>query len=580
MEKVTLSKAARKAFSERLGRPVPDPNSEEFDELLEELREMQPDAYNDLYSALEYKSEPLPVEREALRAHKRAQRQRLANHLKNRETHDGKQITDKRKTIVVGGALATILMGWIGYTNVSRGFTAQAASVADEPSVQESVAEVDDSPFGVRADTPELGEELDMPEAVQVVRTVPPPPPKESPGPPEQPEQEPDKTESSLPFGMGRPLGASQDEPEDELPPVPGPPQPGVASAPPASPYLPSTSGAATGSAAEPTVLPGNLSFVPPEAPPEGPLNVLSSGGGQDTGLPSEPGSTLSAASAAQSGPSQALPPPTTLGGVSSEEETPAASTLGWEDAESQEGSVEEKSLSFVQQEGLSESSAASPATFTQPLPPVPRVGGGVPPAPATPEPAQGSAVSEPEVTDLSALLTPGTQLQAELVTGVAAADGVAMPVIARTTGDWCGESTCSKITWIGEASYSGADRVELTFTQAVVGNTAQSVAARAFGGDELPGVRAGVRDVAPTAVQDLLRGAVGGASDYLDAFNSRETVIISEGEIIRQQAEPDLGTYLLGRGTELFSLPSDQTSIVRLAEIAPGTPFTVIYGL
>lgn len=223
MEKVTLSKAARKAFSEKLGKPVPDPNSEEFDELLEELRDMQPDAYNDLYSALEYKSEPLPVEKEALRAHKRAQRQRLANHIKNRETHDGKQITDKRKTIVVGGALATILMGWIGYTNVSRGFTAQAASVADEPAAQESVANVDDSPFGVQADTPELGEELDM-EAVQVARTAPPPPPKDSPEPAVQPEPEPTRTESSLPFGMGRPLGASPDEPEDELPPVPGPP--------------------------------------------------------------------------------------------------------------------------------------------------------------------------------------------------------------------------------------------------------------------------------------------------------------------------------------------------------------------
>ena len=582
MEKVILSKAARKAFSERLGRPVPDPNSEEFDELLEELREMQPDAYNDLYSVLEYKSEPLPVEKEALRAFKRAQRQRLADHLKNRETHDGKQITDKRKTIVVGGALATILMGWIGYTNVSRSFAAQAASGTDEPAAQESVANVDDSPFGVQADTAELGEDLDIPVAVQVVQTVPPPPPKDSPEPTEQPEPEPARTESSLPFGMGRPLEASQDqdEPEDELPPVPGPPQPGVASAPPASPYLPSTSGAATGGAAEPTVLPGNLSFAPLEATPEGPLNVLSSEGGQDTGLPSEPGSTLAATSAAQSEPSQALPPPTSLGGVSSEEETPAASTLGWEDAESQEGSVEEKSLSFAQQEGLSESPAASPAMSTQPLPPVPQVGGGVPPAPATPEPAQGSAVSEPEVTDLSVLLAPGTQLQAELVTGVAAADGAAMPVIARTTGDWCGQGGCSEITWIGEASYPGADRVELIFTQAVVGNTAQSVTARAFGGDQLPSVQAGVRDVAPTAVQDLLRGAVSGASDYLDAFNSRETVIISEGEIIRQQAAPDLGTFLLGRGTDLLSLPSDQTSIVRLAEIAPGTPFTVIYGL
>ena len=580
MEKVTLSKAARKVFSERLGRPVPDPNSEEFDELLEELREMQPDAYNDLYSTLEYKGDPLPVEKEALRAFKRAQRQRLADRLKNRETHDGKQITDKRKTLIVGGALATILMGWIGYTNVSRGFAAQAASVADEPVVQESVGDVDDSPFGVQADTMELGEELDIPEAVQVVRTVPPPPPKDSPEPAEQLEPKPDKAESSLPFGMGRPLGASRDEPEDELPPVPGPPQPGVASAPPASPYLPAPSGSTTSGAAEPTVLPGNLSFVPPEATPEGPLNVLSSEGGQDTGLPSEPGSTLAAVSAAQSEPSQSEPPPTTLGGVSSEEETPAASTLGWEDAEGREGSVEEKSLSFAQHEGLSESAAASPATSTQPLLPVPQVGGGVPPAPATLEPAQVGAVSEPEVTDLSALLTPGTQLQAELVTGVAAADGVATPVIARTTGDWCGNRSCAEITWIGEASYSGTDRVELTFTQAVVGNTAQSVAARAFGGDGLPGVQAGVRDAAPTAVQDLLRSAVGGASDYLDAFNNRETVIIGEDEIIRQQAKPDLGTYLLERGTDLFSLPSDQTSIVRLAELAPGTPFTVIYGL
>lgn len=581
MERVTLSKAARKAFSEKLGRPVPDPNSEAFDELLEELREMQPDAYNDLYSALEYKSEPLPVEKEALRAHKRAQRQRLADHLKNRRTHDGKQIMDKRKTIVVGGALATVLMGWIGYTNVSRGFTAQAASAADEPTAQASIADVNDSAFGVRADTPTLGEELDLPEAVRVVQTVPTPPPQESPEPAGQPEPEPARTETSLPFGMGRPLGASQnqDEPEDELPPVPGPPQPGVATSPPASSYLPSTSGTATPVAAEPTVLPGNLSFSPPEATPAGPLNVLSVEGGQDTGLPSTPVSTLAVGSATQSEPSQAVLP-ISLGGVGSEEETPAASTLGWEDAQMQEGSVEEKSLSFAQQDRLSEGAAVSPATSTQPLPPVPQVGGGVPPAPATPAPARGEVVSEPEVTDLSALLTPGTPLQAELVTGVAAADGVAVPVIARTTGDWCGQGSCSEITWIGEASYLGADRVDLTFTQAVVGDTAQSVTARAFGGDQLPGVQAGMRDAAPTAVQDLLRGAVGGAADYLAALNSRETVVISEDEIVRQPSEPDLGTYLLGRGTELFSLPSDQTSIVRLAELAPGTSFTVLYGL
>jgi hypothetical protein len=353
-----------------------------------------------------------------------------------------------------------------------------------------------------------------------------------------------------------------------------------VTRAPPASPYLPAPSGTTTGGATEPTALPGNLSFVPPEATPEGPLNVLSAAEGPDAGLLSEPGSTLAASSAAP--PFQETPAPTSLGGVGSEAEAPAASTLGWEGPD-QDNIVEEKNLSFGQegqQGGLPQSAAASPATSTQLLPPVPQVGGAVPPPPAIQESTPEETVSESEVTNLSTLLTPGTQLRAELVTGVAAADGAAAPVIARTTGNWCGQGSCSEITWVGEASYFGTDRVELAFNQAVVGDTAQSVTATAFGADGLPGVQTRVRDVAPTAVQDVLRGAVGGASEYLEALRSRETVIIREGEIVRRPSEPDLGTYLLGRGTELFSPPSDQTSIVRLAEITPGTPFTVIYGL
>lgn len=100
MEKVVLSRAARTALGERLGQPIPNPDSEAFDALLEELREMQPDLYTDLVGALEYKGEALPVEKEALRAQKRAHRQKLADHLKNRRTHDGKRVPDKRKSLL------------------------------------------------------------------------------------------------------------------------------------------------------------------------------------------------------------------------------------------------------------------------------------------------------------------------------------------------------------------------------------------------------------------------------------------------------------------------------------------------
>jgi len=578
MEKVVLSKAARKALGERLGKPIPNPDSEEFDALLEELREMQPELYTDLVSALEHKGEVLPVEKEALRASRRAQRKRIADHIKNRQTHDGKQVPDKRKSVVLGGACAALLLAWIGYTNISNAFMVRAASteVTEQATPTHQAAGAEESPFGVKSDSPDLDVDFDIPETVQVVQATPPakapPPPAEEdePKPAVKPAPEPPQAESPLPFGLGRTLEPPQDEPEDELPPVPGPPQPGVASAPTTSPYLAAQPGATPTPAGEPEPLPANLSFVPLEATLEAPSATLSPEGQDDAGLPSAPGTTLAASS--QDAPEQ-TPPPTSLSAENAQEQAPAATTLNWNESE-EEAEALEKNLSFVQVE-QADLSATPPTT----LPPVPQVGGSTP-APPAPQGTAQAPTTEPEVTDLSALLSPGTSLQAELVTGVAAADGAAMPVIARTTGDWCEKGNCPEITWIGEASYPGTNRIEMLFSQAVVGSTVQSITATAFDSDRLPGVQASVRDAAPTAVQDVIRGAVGGASDYLDALNSRETVILRDGEIVTEQAEPDLGNYLLQRGTELFSLPTDQTSILRLAEVAPGMPFTVIYGL
>lgn len=174
MEKVVLSKAARHALSERLGKPIPNPDSEEFDVLLEELRELQPELYTDLVNALEHKGEVLPVEKEALRASKRAQRKRIADHIRNRQTHDGKQVPDKRKSVVLGGTLAALLFAWIGYTNISNAFTARAASTenaTEQATPTQQAASTQESPFGVKSDSPDLSAGVDMPETVRVVRS-------------------------------------------------------------------------------------------------------------------------------------------------------------------------------------------------------------------------------------------------------------------------------------------------------------------------------------------------------------------------------------------------------------------------
>ena len=574
MEKVTLSKTARKALSERLGRAVPDPNSEAFDDLLEDLRELRPDDYTDLMGALEYHGDKLPVEKEAIRAYKRGQRQVIVDRLKNRQTHDNKRIPDKRKSLLLGLGLAGCLMGWMGYTNVSRAYTSAASEAEKTPAAQP--AKNTENTFGVSTDVADLGTQ----KLVAVVpgeppKVVPTPPPP-TPAPPRDPTTQPgtsEQTEAGLPYGLGRPVQQIQAAPG---PPVPSPPQPGAAGTPLASPYLPQTG--ETNSRAEATVLPGTLSFVLPDAVSDGPVDTLTAGG-DEIGLLNAPSTTLAAPSAQPSAAVQDAPLPPSLGGVSREDAQRAASGLRWEEPRAEPTAVTETNLSFPQdvQAGTLAQNPVNPST--QPLPPVPQVGGTRPP-PTTPEVQQGAVKRESEVVKLTALLTPGTQLEAVLVTGVAAADGATTPVVATTTGNWCGEASCPEITWIGEASYPGADRVNLTFSQAVIADTVQGVTASAFGGDQLLGVPAGVRDAAPTALQDVLRGAVGGAADYLDALNTRETVVVSGDEIIRQGAEPDLGTYLLGRGTDLFSLPSDQTSITRLAELPPGTAFTVIFGL
>ena len=578
MDKVILSKAARQALSERLGKPFPRPDSEEFNALLEELREMQPDLYTDVMGALEHKGEVLPVEKEALRAQKRAQRQHLADRLKNRRTHDDKRVPDKRKALVLGGVMVASLMGWVGYTNFSHSFTAQAATVAETDLSPEATTQAENA-FGVRADGPDLGDTADVPKIVQVAAPpVLPPPPKPAPKLTEKPEPvdasptparaEPATgvSENPLPFLERIANTPKPDEKaETDLPPVPGPPQPSVTSAPP-TPYVPGQSTPTPSTAETEALPPGNLSFVPLEATEEGPATVLSTASPES--VAEAPAPTL-AASATQAEPVQ--PPPTSLSPENKDEDTPPATALNWETSQT-ETPATDTNLSFDQNRGDSSTPGST-------LPPVPEVGGGEPQPPAPRENAPPPA-KEPELVNLGEVLTPGTPLQAELVTGVAAADGAGMPVIARTTGNWCGNGDCQEITWIGEASYSGLDRIQIRFSQAVVGTTVQSTTATAFDSDQLPGVKASVRDAAPTAVQDLMRGAVGGAADYLDALNTRETVFLREGEIVSEQAEPDLGNYLLQRGTELFSLPSDQTSIVRLAEVAPGTTFTVTYGL
>lgn len=178
--------------------------------------------------------------------------------------------------------------------------------------------------------------------------------------------------------------------------------------------------------------------------------------------------------------------------------------------------------------------------------------------------------------------LQPGVQLPAQLVTGVAVSEGVSSSVVAETAaeGTWCEKEPCPAITWLGTAQLERPGRISVAFEQAVINGEARAVSASAFGDDALPGLTAAMSDTSPTVAQDLLRAAAGGVSDYLQALSEQQKVTVQDGNVVVEDLEiPSIDRFLFGRAADLFDIPSDQTAIVRVAQIEPGTPVTIFVG-
>lgn len=555
MEKVTLPTSARKTLEAKLeGRKIPDPNSQEFDDLLEELRELNPEIYTELQASLEYKSDPLPVEHEAKLAGRRAKRQAFRDKLTNRQTHDNKTVPDKRKLFIVGSSLAMALFGWMTWsTAIAPLLFGRGSAGAQQP--EETPSETQQPAPTQQATPPEQGFGITAPRAQLASLTIPNAVPT-SDLPPQKPPEARAQTPTNTP-----PSRSTTDLPPRSTNDIPPEPTPITRQAQnvPTSPYqppsateTPATSDSAP-TTATPEALPNTLSFETSDEVGQLPTTLSS----QST--PIQADATLSSVPLSRA-EEQARNTPAASTTLSSTSGTPSKSTLNtslsWEADQPAQPDVQLTSTSV-------------------PLPAVPDVGQ-TPPAAG----AQRQARPQRQPINLQQALQAGTELKAELITAVAASGTQGTPVLAKTTGNWCKNAPCPDITWIGEATYDGTDRVNITFAEAVVSNNQQSVTATAFGDDRLPGLIANVGDGAPTAVQDLLRSSVGGASDYLNAINTRTTTTIEDGVIVQEQAEPDLGNVLLGRAANLFALPADQTSVVRYATLPDGQPLTVMFGI
>jgi hypothetical protein len=137
-------------------------------------------------------------------------------------------------------------------------------------------------------------------------------------------------------------------------------------------------------------------------------------------------------------------------------------------------------------------------------------------------------------------------------------------------------------VVWIGQAQLGPDRRIWVSIDQASFEGKTYSVRGQAVAiSDSRPGLQAAVWDEAPTLVSDLVRGTIGGFSDFLGAkLGAKTTTVIPGGGVTQTGSVPDLANFFDARLAGLFSIPSDSKALVRVARVDPNVEFIVLYGI
>ena len=175
-----------------------------------------------------------------------------------------------------------------------------------------------------------------------------------------------------------------------------------------------------------------------------------------------------------------------------------------------------------------------------------------------------------------------GQKLEASLTIALVAVEQGVAPLVAVTQNPPCPQTTCSPVVWIGQAQLGPDRRIWVSIDQASYEGRTYSVRGQALGIQDLrPGLQAVVWDEAPTLVSDLVRGALGGFSDYLGAqLGAKTTTVIPGGGVTQTGSVPDLANFFDSRLSSLFSIPAESKALVRVARVEPESKFIVLFGI
>jgi hypothetical protein len=179
-------------------------------------------------------------------------------------------------------------------------------------------------------------------------------------------------------------------------------------------------------------------------------------------------------------------------------------------------------------------------------------------------------------------VLEPGQKISARLSTGITVVEGVSSPVLAESLLQDClVVGLCPTLLFRGSAELISGNKVRVSFDAVIVNGEEQSFQGIALDAYDNNAISVAVVDEAPTVAQDLIRNALGGLSDYVEALSQAKTVrVLPSGETIEESSVPGLETFLGAAAAKTFQMPATSSSFVRVAQLPAGTPLKVLTGV
>jgi hypothetical protein len=552
-----LDPEVRKQVEGRLKRRVPEPDEPEFYQLLEELRVRDPEVAALLEEGIQFEQVKPPEEEVKVEVKKRALLRDLANRLFRRyDELTGEWVPSRPKQILWGVTAfmaIPVLMWGLGNLGGPKAKPAQA-----QPAQAKTVQAT--TPQGVQPPTVEAPEE--------------PTPPGSPSGAPEAPGQ------TQAP-GQGQPQsGASSASPanpqatEEAIPPPPTPAVGGEV------PPPPQTSGYAAS---------GAYTAQAPQEVAGPPLAVYVAGQGAQAALQAVPLQAYARQVGQGQGENQSQPG---MGGAIQAQAAQAPSMTAYRAEGQREAGQVPPMASFVAYRAAPAPASPAPAS------PPPQAQGGqldyfaqaLPDIFGPPSGAQGQAAQAPQgqspsqaaqrqaspqapqgqTASQASPYLPGTRVPGRLAVKLVVPEGEEVPVAVETEDG---------AVVLGKARLSPTRRVDLVLDQVVLAGRAFPVRAVALGADMAQGLPAQVREEAPSLVADLVRGSLRGLSDYVRARSQQTTITTTPGggTVVQQGQTPPLELFLGAAAADLFTVPQGTRAVVRVAEVAEGTPLTVL---